>query len=847
MIVIVFGIILVIVPLIMQRMLAHYLTEFGAQVVTIGDVDFNIFTGELSIKSAQYEVADHNPFNCDAMSINLDIFPVFSNRIFVHDARLKDCDIQLIRHDDNSMVLNGLKITPTQTSPENTDNVSQTQVTEPWQFGIYRLLLSNVSFNYNDSKLNTAVNIEDLSINDVVQWTPDMVSDFMIKLTVNDAPVTITGTAQPFSEKRSLNAKLAITKFDFQSFSSLFDPETFVVNKGLLTTQLDISSELNSDKKYDIKTEGLVENQMFEAGIAKDILTYDSITWKGKLQVLLDSLDFTKSIFTDNEFKVSTLNVSAADTALSATINNLSFTGKASTEDVPNSTAEININGASAISGLTVVNKETTLIIAIIESMGMQQFKLINQELINIPSFSIKNALLLGKDTESIENKKAKTDYLLSIADLSFEDIQIKDLQEMMLASVKLNNINTQLVKEKDGKLKYIEELSQLFSSKTINTTSDSNGEISSEAIITKTDTNTNTKFIIKVGVIDIQGNNSLQFKDYSAEPYFQINLHNMLLTMKTLDNSKPETGTTITFHTDIDESGKLDLNGESKLFSPKLTTKLSGKLANFELHPLTSYTLPTSGRKIRHGLLSSDIDIAINNRKMNNKFKMFIKNLTLIKEDDKLAKKYDATLPMPVEMAIDFLEDKQGVIKLNVPVQGDLDNPDFQLMPAILAAIRKTLQFAALSYMKYALQPWGSMIAVGEILHGQISKISFEPIEFNPGKSEINKKQLQYLDKLAGLMKKTPRLDLTVCGIATARDKKPSSPGTSIAPKEKNQNKETSSLSQKELLPLASRRADAVKHYLIEQKKISPKRIHNCNPIYRDDPNIVPAVELVL
>ena len=168
--------------------------------------------------------------------------------------------------------------------------------------------------------------------------------------------------------------------------------------------------------------------------------------------------------------------------------------------------------------------------------------------------------------------------------------------------------------------------------------------------------------------------------------------------------------------------------------------------------------------------------------------------------------------------------------------------------MPAILAAMRKTLQFAALSYMKYALQPWGSMIAVGELLHGQMTKITFEPIEFSPGNSVIENKQKEYLDKLSSLMKKTPRLDLTVCGVATARDKIPAKPDPKQAPATKDAKQPApKEPSNEELLLLATHRADAVKQYLIKDKQIAPDRIHNCNPIYQDDQTKKPVVELVL
>ena len=58
---IIFTVVPGIIFLVMQRLFTNYLTKSGSKNVSIGDDDFNIFTGALTFKKAHYEVTEMNP------------------------------------------------------------------------------------------------------------------------------------------------------------------------------------------------------------------------------------------------------------------------------------------------------------------------------------------------------------------------------------------------------------------------------------------------------------------------------------------------------------------------------------------------------------------------------------------------------------------------------------------------------------------------------------------------------------------------------------------------------------------------------------------------------------------
>jgi len=320
------------------------------------------------------------------------------------------------------------------------------------------------------------------------------------------------------------------------------------------------------------------------------------------------------------------------------------------------------------------------------------------------------------------------------------------------------------------------------------------------------------------------------------------------LLKLVSIDSSNPDNRTRIDFSSHIDEAATASFTGESQLFSKQLNTDINGKIRDLDLHTLTSYSLPVTGRKIRQGRLNADIKISIANRVLDNELDFTISKLIVIKDDDKTAHQYDSAMPLPMETAIDLLKDDKDTIKISVPVKGELDNPDFQYMPAVNLAIRKTLQQAALSYLKYTLQPWGTLISVGQLIAGKMSKIEFEPVEFTAGQSELSADQQQYLEKMATLLQKKPSMSIAVCGVATAQDKK------ALQPHSISSGKTSPTVSANEpdvgihvqLMQLAEKRATIVKDFFVQNLQISKVQLRNCSPIYKDDEDGRPIVELL-
>jgi hypothetical protein len=111
-----------------------------------------------------------------------------------------------------------------------------------------------------------------------------------------------------------------------------------------------------------------------------------------------------------------------------------------------------------------------------------------------------------------------------------------------------------------------------------------------------------------------------------------------------------------------------------------------------------------------------------------------------------------DAT-KLPVRLAVAILKDREGKIKLDVPIEGSIDDPQFRLHKVIVSAIESLLT-------KIVTSPFAALSAV---FGGKGEELSYQ--EFAPGSSELQPGSKEKLDSLAKGLYERPGLQLEIQG----------------------------------------------------------------------------------
>ncbi len=203
----------------------------------------------------------------------------------------------------------------------------------------------------------------------------------------------------------------------------------------------------------------------------------------------------------------------------------------------------------------------------------------------------------------------------------------------------------------------------------------------------------------------------------------------------------------------DVDLRGNLEnqsplrITGRINPLRGDLFLDLLIRFSDIELSPMTPYSGTYLGYTVDKGKLSLDLKYLIEQKRLKAENKVFMDQLTFgsAVESDKATR-------LPVRLAVALLKDRKGEIRLDLPVAGRTDDPEFSVWGVVWQMLKNLLVKAATSPLSL-LQ---SMFAGGD---------DFSGIAFAPGTSSLSTAEEAKLRNLAKALLDRPAIKLEVTG----------------------------------------------------------------------------------
>jgi outer membrane protein OmpA-like peptidoglycan-associated protein len=171
------------------------------------------------------------------------------------------------------------------------------------------------------------------------------------------------------------------------------------------------------------------------------------------------------------------------------------------------------------------------------------------------------------------------------------------------------------------------------------------------------------------------------------------------------------------------------------------------------DLLPEDPYSGKYLGYRLKNGRLSAQLSYQVTERKLKSENRFTLDQLTLGQKVESA----DATR-LPVRLAIALLKDRDGRIALDLPVNGSLDDPQFNLGKVAYRAIETVL-------VRIVTSPFS---ALGALFGGKGEELSFQ--DFQPGSTNLLPAAIAKLDVLANALYARPELQLEIEGSADAQ-----------------------------------------------------------------------------
>ena len=251
--------------------------------------------------------------------------------------------------------------------------------------------------------------------------------------------------------------------------------------------------------------------------------------------------------------------------------------------------------------------------------------------------------------------------------------------------------------------------------------------------------------FPVKIMQVNVK-NGSAIFWDESLPIPFKTNIHDLNGKIYSISTS-PDEISYIDLVGAIDEYGSTKLKGELKSANPKSFTDLAFNFRNLDLPAMSGYSASFAGYEIDDGKLFLNLNYDIKDSNLLGENSIIIKNIKLGKELDIEGGS------LPLGFVIALLQDSDNIIEIDMPIRGNLDEPDFKYGELVWKTAGNLILKAVTSPFSFL----GSLLGIdGDEL---------EFAEFEGGSSIILPSEREKLDNVVKLMQQRKKIILSIAG----------------------------------------------------------------------------------
>jgi len=250
----------------------------------------------------------------------------------------------------------------------------------------------------------------------------------------------------------------------------------------------------------------------------------------------------------------------------------------------------------------------------------------------------------------------------------------------------------------------------------------------------------------LTIGRVELARGN-VNLSDFFVRPNYAANLTDVGGSVTTMS---AEQAGDVAISARVNGTAPVEIAGRVHPFAKDLTLDIAAKARDVDLPPLTPYAVKYAGYGIERGKLTFDVHYRVEKRTLSADNRLVLDQLTFTPQrvDSPTATK------LPVLLAVALLKDARGVIDVQLPISGSLDDPQFSVGGLVVRVIVNLIAKAATAPFALLSAAFGK----GE----ELSTISF-----TAGSAEADAEANRRLDTLGKALSDRPGLRLDIGGRA--------------------------------------------------------------------------------
>jgi hypothetical protein len=269
--------------------------------------------------------------------------------------------------------------------------------------------------------------------------------------------------------------------------------------------------------------------------------------------------------------------------------------------------------------------------------------------------------------------------------------------------------------------------------------------EVGEQAEVVKEDLSEGEPWIVSVPLIHIS-DSKIDFMDESLPIHFRTVIGDINGDIKGI-SSDEGAKTAVDIKGSVDGYAPVKLAGTAQPLRSPPAIDLDLTFAGVDMALLSPYSGTYAGYAIERGVLNLDLKYAMEENRLKGNNKIVIDQMKLGEQVSS-----DKAVDLPLELALALLTDSNGVIDMEIPVSGNVDDPQFSVGSVVMGALLNLITKAVTSPFT--------------LLAGLVgTEEDLQRVNFRSGSAELDAPGREQLDKLNTALGQRPELSLVIAG----------------------------------------------------------------------------------
>jgi len=266
--------ILITTPYLIDIGIERWMMSRGRGEAQVEDVDFNPFTGRVSMDNLVVETASGRTLHIAHAYLKFSWKQLFAKHLHLKELMVRDTFLVVDRFEEVGFRVGGLILREIVGATDAVDAPA-------WGIGIDRFELVNSRVEYQTPEITATYFIDQYTLTGLESWNEKNTVAFELQGRIDESPVHIKTKFVPFDTERSWDGTLSLQNGSLTLFSKALVTQLPMAGRIDIDTKL--QATLQRDGTLHLATEGTVGIQQLTMEYDHNHISEEELIWQGKL------------------------------------------------------------------------------------------------------------------------------------------------------------------------------------------------------------------------------------------------------------------------------------------------------------------------------------------------------------------------------------------------------------------------------------------------------------------------------------------------------------------------------------------------------------------------------------